>query len=637
MEKRSDISRDSFRPEQGYTSVRLQQGRPQLDADWNEQMELQLQRERTALYDILGSAASGSAELQPSPRSYQGFQVEMDLGPTGPLSMSIRGGRVYVEGHLVEAEGRFDFTQQPYCPNLKLPEFGSPSASPPASLWIVYLETFEREVTALDDPALREVALGIPDTTTRTQQAWQVRFREIPAAHPLHAPLSAELLRLPDQEQPTLLNLQTLQEHPALMPLSPGVFTPTSDDNGPRPTQPGQLQAQFVDQGATLENRLYRVEITDVSDSAVSIRWSRDNGAIVAPLLRLAFQAGGGQAVVLSRPAVGDASVFAKGQWLEITTPGAELRGEPPLYRRIRSQGVLEAGELTVPIEGSIAVDSFPTNDGGVRVRLWNSASDQTTYPLSLPLKDTDEGPRASDFVPLEDGLQVQLVLQPQIDDFRGQIKFRFAPGQYWQIPMRAVLGGIDWPLNTPRPAQESRHSYLVLGAALTVAPNRQQPQDRLWRYINLLPSPISSLPVLERRIQQTARDLLNLSNGLEQTQPRSYKVQQDLAPINRFTPSAERMEVRYRLNIPIPTGFRVHLIVQNLTCQALINPSAITNIPSTFVIDDACVIVISATLPPGNTILRVNLTALAVFAKISETSDLISGITNQGNPAGRL
>ena len=90
MEKRSDISRDSFRPEQGYTSVRLQQGRPQLDADWNEQMELQLQRERTALYDILGSAASGSAELQPSPRSYQGFQVEMDLvGVAGQATLGV--------------------------------------------------------------------------------------------------------------------------------------------------------------------------------------------------------------------------------------------------------------------------------------------------------------------------------------------------------------------------------------------------------------------------------------------------------------------------------------------------------------------------------------------------------------------
>ena len=79
---------------------------------------------------------------------YSGFRVDMNLGPLGLTSVSIHGGRIYVDGQLLQTEGTFDFTRQPFCPNLKLPSFGPPSTS--ASLWIVYLDTFEREVTVVD-------------------------------------------------------------------------------------------------------------------------------------------------------------------------------------------------------------------------------------------------------------------------------------------------------------------------------------------------------------------------------------------------------------------------------------------------------------------------------------------------------
>ena len=36
----ADFSRNSHRPELGFSAVRLQQGRVQLDADWNEQVDI---------------------------------------------------------------------------------------------------------------------------------------------------------------------------------------------------------------------------------------------------------------------------------------------------------------------------------------------------------------------------------------------------------------------------------------------------------------------------------------------------------------------------------------------------------------------------------------------------------------------
>ena len=42
-----DITRSSFDPDRHYSSVRMQQGRVQLDADWNEQLDIQLHRDRS--------------------------------------------------------------------------------------------------------------------------------------------------------------------------------------------------------------------------------------------------------------------------------------------------------------------------------------------------------------------------------------------------------------------------------------------------------------------------------------------------------------------------------------------------------------------------------------------------------------
>ncbi|MFD0392059.1 DUF6519 domain-containing protein [Streptomyces nogalater] len=49
---------------------------------------------------------------------------------------------------------------------------GSPARSP----FLVYLRVWERTVSAAEDPALREVALGaaLPDTTVRAKVVWQV-------------------------------------------------------------------------------------------------------------------------------------------------------------------------------------------------------------------------------------------------------------------------------------------------------------------------------------------------------------------------------------------------------------------------------------------------------------------------------
>ena len=52
---KGDFTRFTHRPARQYAGVLMQQGRVQLDADWNEQVELSDQRWRTQTVDTIGA------------------------------------------------------------------------------------------------------------------------------------------------------------------------------------------------------------------------------------------------------------------------------------------------------------------------------------------------------------------------------------------------------------------------------------------------------------------------------------------------------------------------------------------------------------------------------------------------------
>ncbi len=51
---KGDFSRDTFYPEKSFSRVLMQQGRVQLDADWNEQTSILLHYMRTLAADLIG-------------------------------------------------------------------------------------------------------------------------------------------------------------------------------------------------------------------------------------------------------------------------------------------------------------------------------------------------------------------------------------------------------------------------------------------------------------------------------------------------------------------------------------------------------------------------------------------------------
>ena len=128
-----------------------------------------------------------------------------------------------------------------------------------APKYLIYLDVWERHITHLEDEPIREVALGGPDTATRSKVVWQVKAQELQAVSDCAGQLN------PIPVSTALLKAQTEKpEHPATE--EPCVLPPEARYRG-------------------MEDRLYRVEIHTgnlnekgevIGDPPKSFKWSRD-------------------------------------------------------------------------------------------------------------------------------------------------------------------------------------------------------------------------------------------------------------------------------------------------------------------------------------------------------------------------
>lgn len=88
-----DYSRKRFNPEKLYQGVLRQQGRVDLDADWNEYVDLQDRRWRAETIDVVGRCGVPA-------ETPEGFKIEVSGG-----ELTVGPGRMYVDGYLAENHG----------------------------------------------------------------------------------------------------------------------------------------------------------------------------------------------------------------------------------------------------------------------------------------------------------------------------------------------------------------------------------------------------------------------------------------------------------------------------------------------------------------------------------------------------
>jgi hypothetical protein len=166
-----DISRINFDPKKHYSSVRMQQGRVLTDDDWNENERIENEDRRRSRVDIIGPFGSPD----------DGFKITKIPGLTGVIDAGrinflINAGTLYLGGLRLELDEdetyrlQKDWLQQPFDLD-KIPAFTGTE-----QFDLVYIETWQQPVSAVEDDSLFEVALGGPDTTTRLRTMRRVHL-----------------------------------------------------------------------------------------------------------------------------------------------------------------------------------------------------------------------------------------------------------------------------------------------------------------------------------------------------------------------------------------------------------------------------------------------------------------------------
>jgi hypothetical protein len=389
---KGDFTRRTFRRRHHYRGVLLQQGRVQLDADWNEQIDIQIGLDRTVTRDTIGRHGG--------PLGGAGMAITLPDGsePTDSAGADLRisAGCYYVDGVLCENEDEVPLDAQPDLPGVALP------AS--AGRYVAYLDVWTEHVTAVERPALREVALGGPDTATRARTVWQVRL----------APVGTQI---------TCADLAP--------PWAPAGSDSTGYLRARAQAPEGEPKPCVVPTTAgyrRLENQLYRVEIHDGGDAgSATYVWSRDNGSVVARLVTIA-----GNTLTIDEAGRDERLGFAKKQWVEVIDTDRIRRGEHGYLGRLEDA---VGTELTVAEWHGPAPTSADLHEPVV-VRRWDS-------PGAVPV--------AEDWVDLEDGVQIQF-----------EAGGRFHTGDYWLIPARTanlqggqldpdLTGDVEWPRDAAR------------------------------------------------------------------------------------------------------------------------------------------------------------------------------------------
>ncbi len=439
-----DYSRKTFKSRNNYSGVLMQQGRVQLDADWNEQIEIGLRRQRAETVDTIGRAVVPM-------ETPDGFRVALNAG-----QLSIFPGRMYVDGLLAENYGSgvnqfyhvleeerglapMLYQDQPFFPNADMI-----AELPTSGQHIAYLDVWQRELTYVKQPELVEPAIGV-DTTARWQTVWQVKVLQLDSQ-------TGSNLACGDQND----DWDDLVA-PSAARLSTSIVEPQEEDSVCLVPTEGGYRA--------LENRLYRVEIHDGGNiDTATFKWARHNASVETSVLEV----NGIELVVAQSRWDGDRR-FSVDDWVEVTDDVREFAGLPGEMRRVTD---VDFGANTITLSGALPPADFPTQaitnatlpDRHTRIKRWEQ---QNLVDLDTGLLPVTGAP-----LYLEDGIQIEFGLDPAAN-----LSGEFHSSDYWLFSARSADASIE--ILDRAPPRGIHHHYARL--AILNFPNNQDDCRSHW------------------------------------------------------------------------------------------------------------------------------------------------------------
>lgn len=457
----SDISTTS--DEQHYTGVVMQQGRVILDRDVNALRQSIDRRIADDALDIIGPCGTpdDGFEIGPAPGTTSPASPPLwspPLAQTSPPSaepydFSISAGTMYVGGQRavfppeVPGQGAVEYSY------FDQPNWVSPTApdAPPAQEF-VYLHLLENEVSAVEDPELKDVALGGPDTTQRLHLVKRVKRLGVGSADCTAARLEAARIW---SAAGFAFDAQTMR-------LVPQATLQVSYADPSTATDPCDPIAQGGYLGA--DNQLIRVQVISggATGAAPGIVWGYDNASF---LYRASVSPQTPTTVVLARSPVDAFHIPQQGQVVEIlrsayiidTEPNATDPRQADIIRCVaEDHGVIctltapyQPDTLSLSLDQSLPPD-YLSDANPLFVRIWQSqvaavTADGTTL---YSLQNADGS---------QTGVQVTLATQGN----------SLPIGAYWMFAVRPSTPQAVYPerfLVRPQPPDGPRQWVCPLG-----------------------------------------------------------------------------------------------------------------------------------------------------------------------------
>lgn len=465
---KGDFTRSTFHPERHYDRVLLQQGRVQLDADWNEELDIQAHLDEITRIDTIGFCGV--------PRERGGFQI--GIAPDGS-DLTVSSGRIYVDGILCELDAtpvtvidlaadaavlervtvdgkdlaRWDW--------LELFDAHAPGAA--SVVERITSVDIDARAVSLDPPidaavlaaltasgaapSARRVAsyttqpdVPSPDYTTPGDDAtpaaldladgtylayvdiWQRHVTALDDPDLLEPALGgvdtatraktvAQVLLLPLGEA-AVADCDAVPAFSTLLDLSTGRLAARA--------RPPEESTDLCDippdaryQG--VENQLYRVEVHEGGDlGSATFKWSRENGSIA-----VLWTDQSGNDLTVSSTGRDAVLGFASGDLVELIDDSCELRGTPGTLVALVAPP--QENILTIDPAVTVTLADFPLNP---KVRRWDCQE-----PATVELAADNDG-----FLRLESGVEVRF--EPG----------RYNTGDYWLIPARTATRDVEWP-----------------------------------------------------------------------------------------------------------------------------------------------------------------------------------------------
>src|SRR5262245_56157918 len=375
---KGDFSRASVDGRHHYVGVLHQQGRVGLESDWNADSLARLdvaEKETTDGVGVCGDPDPGAAlRIAPNPSP--------TAQPNASLNAAGRGHAApfSVHGFLCQLDASTSYLSQPDLPGA--PRIPMPTSRTDVNA-VVYLEVWQRLITYLEDDALREVALGGPDTATRLKTVAQVRVAVIPGSVPTSG-ISCDSAAnfLPQAGRGTLTTLQPQDPVPedlCRLP-DPSLFT-------------GR------------ENHLYRVEIHDGGDVIGSAAGLTVNA-------RLGQDAGAGALTLSLATALTAAQTDAVMRWGALTLVDDDGRSQRVVITRVSTSGTALTLNRPLPEAYTTARDAavvgvarfkWSRDNAAFGVRVNAVAANRRTLTLESLGRDKATSLRQGDLVEISD------------------------------------------------------------------------------------------------------------------------------------------------------------------------------------------------------------------------------------------